>query len=85
MARRVNKIQVKLFVIAVYIRKGHDLAFDGDSSLPFDVHCVQDLVAEISFFHQARPLNQAVGKGGFSVVYVGDDAEVPYFGHIFVP
>jgi hypothetical protein len=30
-------------------------------------------------------LNQAVGKGGFSVVYVGDDAEVPYFGHIFVP
>ena len=57
------------------------VALDGDAPLPFDVHGVQDLVAELAVLHHAGPLDEAVRQGGLAVVDMGDDAEVADVGH----
>ena len=58
------------------IGQGYGVAFDGNAAFPFDVHIVQDLILKVSFIAYAGKLNQAVGKRGFTVVNMSDDAKV---------
>lgn len=50
--------------------------FDGDAFFALQVHAVQDLLLHFAVGDGAGELQEAVGEGGFAVVYVGDDAEV---------
>ena len=54
----------------------HGLALDGDAAFPFQFHLVQELGFHILGAHGAGDFQDAVGKGGFAVINVGDDAEV---------
>ena len=76
MPRGIDQIEIEGLSQVVRIRQAHGLALDRDTPFPLDVHRVEDLVAEIPVFHQADVLDQTVGKGGFPMVDVGDDAEI---------
>jgi len=65
------------------IGKGDGLAFNGDSPLPFNVHGVKDLIFEGPGIRHAGMLNKPVGQGRFSVINMGNDAEVSYMFHLF--
>ena len=54
----------------------HRLRLDGNPALPFEVHGVEDLVAELPIFDRPAALDEAVGERRLAVVDVGDDAEV---------
>ena len=53
------------------------LRLDGDATLTLDVHPVQVLRAHVPAVDHPGELQHAVGQGGFAVVDVRDDAEVP--------
>ena len=80
-ARGVDQVQLVFLPVLGGIGQGDGLALDGDAPLPFDVHGVEDLVAELAVLHHAGPLDQPVGQGRFAVVDMGDDAEVANVGH----
>jgi hypothetical protein len=50
--------------------------FDGDAALAFQIHGVEDLRVHFPFSQTAGHLNEAVGKRGFAVVNVRNDAEI---------
>ena len=58
------------------VGQGDGIAFDGNAAFPLNVHIVQNLILKISFVADAGELNQTVGKRGFAVVNMGNDAEV---------
>ena len=53
--------------------------FDGDAPLPLQIHIVQKLALHLALLHRPAQLNEPVGQGGFSVVDVGNDAEISDF------
>jgi hypothetical protein len=63
------------------IGKGDGIAFDGNAAFPLNIHIVQNLILKISFVTDAGKLNQAVGKRGFAVVNMSNDAEVSNIFH----
>ena len=82
MPRRINQVELENLPFLVHIGKGHGLGFDRDSPLPFNVHGVQNLVAKFPLVRQPYFLDQTIGKGRFSMVDVGYDAEVSYVKHV---
>jgi hypothetical protein len=52
------------------------MGLDGDASLPFQVHVIEDLMLHLIGRKSVRHLQHAIGEGGLAVVDVGDDAEV---------
>jgi hypothetical protein len=50
---------------------------DGNPAFPLQIHVVEDLLRHIPAFYRAADLDQAVRKGGFAVVDVRDDGEIP--------
>ena len=76
MARGINKIQLVLLAVGGSIGNGDSLALDGDAPLPLYVHGVQNLVLELTVVDNLGLLDEAVGKGGFSVVDVGHDTKI---------
>ena len=58
-------------------RQAHVLRLDGDAALALNVHIVEVLVAHVTRVDDVGQLEDAIGQGRFTVVDVGDDAEVP--------
>lgn len=56
------------------------LRFDGDSSLSFEVHVVEELLAGFSLRECSCDLQDAIGKGALSMVNMGNDAEITDMG-----
>gem|GEM_PF-5781192 len=50
--------------------------FDSNSSFLFEGHGVECLGTKIAFFDGSGNFEKSVGKGGFAVIDVGDNAEV---------
>jgi len=50
--------------------------FDRDSSFLFEIHGVECLGTKIAFFDGSGNLQKPIGKRRFSVIDMGDDAEV---------
>ena len=75
-ARGVDEVELVFDAVVGGVGQADGVALDGDAPLPFDVHGVQDLVAELAVLHHAGPLDEAVRQGGLAVVDMGDDAEV---------
>ncbi len=58
------------------------MALDGDAALTFQVHVVQHL--SVGHLNGIGEFQQAVGKGGFSVVNMGNNAKVTYILHLSI-
>jgi hypothetical protein len=58
------------------------LAFNGNAPFPLDVHIIEELVTEFPITYHFADLDKSVGKGGFSMINMGDYAEVPDVIHI---
>jgi len=76
MARGVNEIERIIVSVLGPVREGDRLAFDRDPPFPLNIHVIQDLILKIPFLHHARILDQTVRQGRFSVVNMGNNAEV---------
>ena len=77
MAGRVDQIQSVLVTVARGVMQPNALGFDGDAALALEVHGVENLRGHLTLAERARDFEQAVGQGGFPVVDVRDDAEIP--------
>lgn len=73
-ARSVD--EVELVALVVHLNRGE---FDGDSLFALELHGVEEPGFHLAFFDGVGEFHHAVGKGGFAVVDVGDDAEIPDF------
>lgn len=54
-----------------------NLQFDGDPSLPFQVHVIQELLFHLPFLHRPRELKQFIRQRRFPMVDMCNNAEVP--------
>ena len=70
--------QVKDVGLAVFgtVVQANRTCLDGDATFPFDVHVVQNLVLHVTFCHRVGLFQNAVSKGGFSVVDVCDNTKI---------
>ena len=89
MARRVDQVEHIASAVAVRIEHAHGGGLDGNAALALDVHGIQHLLLHIPRGDGIRQLHHAVGKRGFSVVDVRDNAEIadqfPRIGHRVIP
>ena len=83
-ARRIDQIQLVLAAVGGVVEHADGLRLDGDALLALQVHRVQHLLLHGALRDGAGQLQQAVGEGRFSVVDVGDDAEVADVGLLHV-
>ena len=82
MSRSVDKIQhIVLTILTVIHLNG--VGFDGDASFALEVHVVEHLRLHIFGCHSVGVFQQAVGQRGFTMVDMGDDAEVSYILHLW--
>ena len=77
----IHEVQVVLAPDLILVRQSNGLRLDRDPAFALDVEVVEKLVPKVALGDQARSLNQTIGKRGFSVVDVGDDAEIANLRH----
>ena len=58
------------------------MGFDGDATLAFQVHGIEDLGLHFARSNGASQLQQAVAESRFAVVNMGDDGEIADVGAI---
>ena len=78
----VDQIEMIGHAIPGGVRQTYCLAFDGNSPLSFDIHGIQDLILEVTVRNHIRKLNKSVGQRGFSMVDMGNNAEVSNIFHV---
>ena len=82
MARRINEVQLVSMPIMGFIGGSHRMSFYGNPPLTFKIHIVQDLITSFSCRHRTSQLQETIGKGGFTVIDMGDDRKVANTGKI---
>jgi hypothetical protein len=82
MARRINKIQDVLFAVLCLIGQTDSLALDGNTPFPLNIHIIEKLVTEFPVTHHFANLDKSVGQGGFPMINMCYDAEVPNVFHV---
>ncbi len=75
MSRSIDKIELVHAVIEP-IGHAYGLHLDGDASLTFKVHRVQDLLFHESRLDRFGLFEHTVSKSAFSVVDMGNNAEI---------
>ena len=76
MARCINQIEYIIHPVLRAVGQGDGVRLDGNAALTFEIHTVQQLILHIAQRHRLGFLQDAVGKGRFAVVDMGDDAEI---------
>ena len=82
MARGVDEVQGVGLPVGGLVVQAHRPGLDGDAPLPLQVHVVQQLGLHLPLGNGVAQLNQAVGKGGFSMIDVCDNGKIADFGLI---
>ena len=78
----VDEIEgILLTVTGIMVQLGR-LGLDGDPSLSFDVHGIEDLLGHLPLAQSPRDFKEAVGESGFPVVDMCDDGEIADVGLI---
>ena len=80
MARGIDKVEYIVLVIKTIIHL-YGMALDGDASFPFQIHIIQGLGLQIPVIHCPGNLQEPIRQGAFTVINVGDDAEIPDMFH----
>ncbi len=76
MAGSVNKIKHILLAVLCRIVQGYGVCFNGNAAFPFNIHCVEHLADMITGVNDTAFFNNTVRKGGFPVVYMGNDGKI---------
>ena len=76
MAGSIDQVEHVRIAVRCLVRQSCGLRLDGDSSFPLDIHVIEDLFRHLALFPYMGMLDQTVCQSGFSVVDMGDDAEV---------
>ena len=72
--------QVQRITIVLHL---DGVAFNGDTTLFFQVHIVQDLVFHIAFIHRTCYLKHTISQRAFAVINMCNDAKISYLIHSF--
>ena len=72
----VDQVEFILLPILGGIAQRHGPGLDGDAPLALQLHIVQQLALHLPLVHRLGQLQNAVGKGGFAVVDMGDNSEI---------
>ena len=72
----VAQIEVVNLTVFGFVLKRSCLRFDGNATLFFNVHGVQDLRFHFALLQSAATLNQSVGKRRFAMIDVRNDGEI---------
>ena len=75
-ARCINQIELVDVAVARLVHHAHSMGFDGDATLPLQVHIVEDLGLHLAIGHRAGQFQQPVAEGRLAVVDVRDDGEI---------
>ncbi|MPN39612.1 hypothetical protein SDC9_187140 [bioreactor metagenome] len=76
MAWRVDKVKHITLAVRMRIKHAHGRGLNGNAAFPFDIHGVQELVFHVPKGHGIGELHHPIRKGRFSVIDMGDDAEI---------
>src|SRR5258708_34193804 len=76
MAGRVHEIEHISLAVLRLVAEANGLRLDGDAALALDLHAVEHLRAHLALLEAAAALDEAVGKGRFAVVDMGDDRKI---------
>ena len=72
---RIDEVQLEVLPVVVVVhRDGRSL--DRNSTLSFEIHGIEQLIASLTLADRLGRLEQAVGQGAFPMVDVGNDGEV---------
>ena len=85
MARRVDQIQAVAIAVFGVVMQANAFCFDGDAALALKIHGVEHLRGHFALRKAAGHFNQAIGKRGFAVVNVRNDAEISLELRVHVP
>ena len=80
MARSVYQVQDVFFTL-IKVLHLNGMALYGDPALPLKIHIVQQLFLAFPLGYRACKVEQAVRQGALTVVYMGDDTEIPNILH----
>ena len=83
MSRGVDEIEFELFSAFRRIGEADRLALNRDAAFAFQIHRIEELVAELAIGDAKRLLDDPIGECRFAVVDVGDDAEIADIFHFF--
>ena len=75
-AGRVHQVQLIGPAIPRLVGQAHGLRLDGDAALAFEIHGVEELVAELALVDSAAGQDQTVGQRRLTVIDMGDDCEI---------
>jgi len=73
----VEEVELVGFAVAGLVAHGDGVGFDGDALFALEVHGIEELVHLLALGDGLGVLEESVGEGGFPVIDVGDDGEVP--------
>ena len=79
MAGGIDQIENIFFPVLCVIDDPHRLGLDRDSSLPLNIHVIENLGKHLTACQKTGFFDNPVRKRGLAVVNVRDDAEVAYF------
>ena len=79
----IDEVELVHLPIVGFVVEADGVGFDGDATLSFQVHRVEDLRHHFTLLKRAGYFEQTVGKRALAVIDVGDDGEVPdeFWGH----
>ena len=76
MARGVDQVEGIGFAIRRLVVEADGTGLDGDATLPFQIHVIEDLIFHDTLFDGTTLFDQTVGERGFAVVNMGNDGEI---------
>ena len=72
----VDEVEDVVLAVWRFVSHSYGVGFDGDTAFPFQVHAVQNLIHHLILGQGEGFFQEPVGQGRFSVVDVGNNAEV---------
>ena len=72
----IDQIEDVVFTICRDVFHAGGLKLDSDAAFALQLHVVEELLLHVPNGNGAGVLQEPVGKGGFPMVDVGDDAEI---------
>src|SRR3989344_2336543 len=64
-------------MILRFVLHTNRLHLDRNAALAFEIHSIKNLIAHFTLLDCACDLKHSVGKGGFAVINVSNDREIP--------
>ena len=80
-ARCINQVQQIFFSVRGTVGQRNRIALDGNAPFTFDIHRVEQLVAELTLRYATTGLDQSISQRRFAMIDMGDNAKIPNMFH----